>query len=88
MHLINIIIIYSSYVATCIHFIFLLVASIEFSAVMTTVNEDNGTVTFNLVRTGDLSENVTLCIRVTMLVNPAIIQRMCTIMYIYIVYYY
>ena len=55
---------------------------------MTTVNEDNRSVTFNLVRTGDLSENVTLCIRVTMIVNPAIIQRMCTIMYIYIVYYY
>ena len=53
-----------------------LVASIEFSTVMTSVSEDNGTITVNLVRTGDLSENITLCLRITMVVDPAIVQRM------------
>ena len=42
-----------------------------------TVDEGNGTVTVNLARrTGILSDNITVCINVTMLIDPAIIQRM------------
>ena len=43
------------------------------------VSEDNGTVTVNLIKTGDLSENITVCIRVTMLVDLAMVQRMYTL---------
>ena len=41
------------------------------------VGEGNGTVTVNLARrTGTLTDNITVFINVTMLVDPAIIQRM------------
>ena len=56
------------------------------------VSENNGTVAVNLVRTGDLFESITVCIRITMLVDPAnvqrrfvdpaIVQRRCTAVYI------
>ena len=59
------------------------------------VDEGNGTVTVNLARrTGTLSDSITVCINVTMLVDPAIIQRMyeynayqsIIIMYMYMIY--
>ena len=57
--------------------------TIEFEAVTFSVDEGNGTVTVNLARrTGILSDNITVFINVTMLVDPAIIQRM----YEYIAY--
>ena len=46
---------------------------------MIPLSESNGIVTINLVRTGDLPDNITVCIRVTMLVDPAIVQRTFTI---------
>ena len=61
--------------------LFPLVATIEFNTVVTSLSEGNEIVTVNLIRTGDLSKITTVCIRVTMLVDPAIIQRMCTIIY-------
>ena len=52
------------------------VVTIEFETASVTVNESDGSVTVNLVRrTGTLSDNITVCINITMIVDPAIIQR-------------
>ena len=51
--------------------------TIEFEAVTFSVDEGNGTVTVNLARrTGILSDTITVCINITMIMDPAIIQRM------------
>ena len=51
--------------------------TIEFGARTFTTDEDNGTVTVNLARrTGTLSDNITVCINVTMIMDSAVIQRM------------
>ena len=55
------------------------VVTVEFETVSVTVNESDGTVTVNLVRrTGTLTNNIIVCINVTMIMDPAIFQRMCT----------
>ena len=52
------------------------VVTIEFETASVTVNESDGSVTVNLVRrTGTFSDNITVCINITMVVDPAIIQR-------------
>ena len=49
--------------------------TIEFESCAFTTDEGNGTVMVNLVRrTGTLSDNITVCINVTMIMDPAIIQ--------------
>ena len=59
----------------------MLVVTIEFKTVSVSVNESNGAITINLVRrTETLSDNITVCINVTMIMDPAIIQRMCTVL--------
>ena len=41
------------------------------------VDEGNGTVTINLARrTGTLTDSITVCMNVIMIMDPAIIQRM------------
>ena len=40
------------------------------------VNESDGSVIVNLIRTGNHSDNITVCIDVTTVVDPAIAQRM------------
>ena len=50
--------------------------TIEFEARTFTTDEGNVNVTVNLARTGTLSDSITVCINVTMIVDPAIIQRM------------
>ena len=53
--------------------------TIEFETASVDVNESDGSVTVNLVRrTGTLSDNITVCIGITTVVDPAIIQCMCT----------
>ena len=51
--------------------------SIEFQIPSVRVNESDGSVIVDLVRTGNHSNNFTVCINVTMIVDPAIAQRMC-----------
>ena len=58
-----------------------MMVTIEFKPPSVTVNESDGSVTVNLLRTGNNSDNFTVCINVTMIVDPAIAQRMC-ILYI------
>ena len=56
------------------------VVTIEFDAATAIVNESDGSVTINLVRrTGTLSDNITVYIDIIMVMDSAIIQRMCTI---------
>ena len=50
--------------------------TIEFGARTFTTDEDNGTVTVNLARTGTLSDSITVCINVTMIMDPDILQCM------------
>ena len=49
--------------------------SVEFQISSVSVNESDGTVIIDLVRTGNHSNNFTVCINVTMIVDPAIAQR-------------
>ena len=51
--------------------------SIEFQITSINVNESDGSVIINLLRTGNYSDNFTVCINITMIVDPAIAQRMC-----------
>ena len=50
--------------------------SIEFQVPSISVNKSDGSVIVNLIRTGNHSDNITVCIAVTMVVDPNIIQRM------------
>ena len=50
--------------------------SIEFQIPSVSVNESDGSVIVELVRTGNHTDNITVCINVTMIVDPAIVQRM------------
>ena len=50
--------------------------TIEFEARTFTTDEGNETVTVNLVRAGTLSDTITVCINVTMIMDSAVIQRM------------
>ena len=52
-----------------------MISSIEFQIPSISVNESDGSVIVNLIRTGNLSDNITVCIDVTMVVDPDIIQR-------------
>ena len=54
-----------------------MVVTIEFQPPFPTVNESDGSVTVNLLRTGNHSDNFTVFINVTMTVDPAIALRMC-----------
>ena len=55
---------------------FPMTSSIEFQIPSISVNESDGSVIVNLISTGNLSDNITVCIDVTMVVDPNIIQRM------------
>ena len=65
-----------------VHFICLLTAtvvpmvSVEFQIPSVSVNESDGSVIVELVRTGNHTDNITVCINVTIIVDPAIVQRM------------
>ena len=48
--------------------------TIEFEARNVSVIESDGSVTVNLVRTGNHSNNITVCINVIRVENPAIIE--------------
>ena len=50
--------------------------TIQFDIGSSTVNENNGSVTINLVRMGDLTDNISVCIGIIMIVDPAIVQCM------------
>ena len=50
--------------------------TIQFDIGSNTVNESDGSVTINLVRMGDLTDNITVSIDIIMIVDPAIAQRM------------
>ena len=54
------------------------VVFIEFETASVIVNENDGSVTVNLVRTGNQSDDISVCINVIMNVDPDIAQRMCT----------
>ena len=62
-----------------------MMVTIEFKPPSVTVNESDGFVTVNLLRIGNHSDNFTVCINITMIVDPAIAQRM-YILYIYVAY--
>ena len=53
--------------------------TIQFDIGSSTVNESDGSVTINLVRMGNLTDNISVCIGITMIVDPAIVQRMYTV---------
>ena len=56
------------------------VVIIQFEATTAIVNENDGTVTVNLLRkTGTLSNNITLCIDIAMSLDPDISQCKCRI---------
>ena len=50
--------------------------TIQFDIGASTVNESDGSVTINLVRMGILSDNITVCIGIIMIVDPAVDQCM------------
>ena len=50
--------------------------TIQFDMGINTVNESDGSVTINLVRMGDLTDNISVSIGITMIMDPAIIQCM------------
>ena len=55
--------------------------TIEFETENITVSEGNGSVTVNLVRTGNHSENITVYISIMEVENSAIAE--CTYVYVY-----
>ena len=50
--------------------------TIEFETRNVSVNESDGSVTVNLVRTGNHSDNITVYITITRIENPGIVKRM------------
>ena len=52
------------------------VVTIQFDIGSSTVNESDGSVTVNLVRMGDLTDNISIRIGIIMIVDPAIVQRL------------
>ena len=48
--------------------------TIQFDIDTSTVNESDGSITINLVRMGNHSDNITVCIGIVMIVDPAIVQ--------------
>ena len=59
--------------------LFSVAPTIEFEARNVSVIESDGSVTVNLVRTGNHSNNITVCINVIRVENPAIIECMCKV---------
>jgi len=53
-----------------------IISTVQFQIPSINVNESDGSVIVNLVRAGNNSDNITVCIAVTMVVEPAISQRM------------
>ena len=56
--------------------------TIQFDIGSNTVNESDGSVTINLVRMGNHSDNITVCIGIVMIMDPAIVQCMIIVQYI------
>ena len=50
--------------------------TIQFDIGTSTVNESDGSVTINLVRMGNHTDNITVCIGIIMIVDPAVVQCM------------
>ena len=50
--------------------------TIQFDIGNSTVNESDGSVTINLVRMGNHSDNISVCICIIMILDPAIVQCM------------
>ena len=50
--------------------------TLQFDIGTSTVNESDGSVTINLVRMGNHADNITVCIGIVMIVDPAIVQCM------------
>ena len=50
--------------------------TIQFDIGNSTVNESDGSVTVNLVRMGNLSDNITVGISIIMILDPGIVQCM------------
>ena len=48
--------------------------TIQFDIGTSTVNESDGSITINLVRMGNHTDNITVCIGIMMIVDPAIVQ--------------
>ena len=55
--------------------------TIEFEAGNVTASESDSSVTVNLVKTGNHSNNITVCINVIRVMNPAIVECMCILMF-------
>ena len=53
-----------------------MISTVQFQVPSINVNESDGSVIVNLVRMGNNSDNITVCIAVTMVVEPAIARRM------------
>ena len=51
--------------------------TIEFETRNVSVNESDGSVTVNLMRTGNHSDNITVYITITRIENPSIVKRTC-----------
>ena len=50
--------------------------TIQFDIGTSTVNESDGSMIINLVRMENLTDNISVCIGIIMIVDPAIVQRM------------
>ena len=59
---------------------------IEFEAGNVSAGESDGSVTVNLVKTGNHSNNITVCIDVIRDENPAIVECMCICLFIHCLY--
>jgi len=53
-----------------------MISIVQFQIPSINVNESNESVIVNLVRAGNNSDNITVCIAITVVVEPAIAQRM------------
>ena len=57
--------------------------TIQFDIGSNTVNESDGSVTINLVRMGNHSDNISVCIGIVMIMDPAIVQCTSIVQYIH-----
>ena len=53
-----------------------MISTVQFQIPNINVSESDGSVIVNLIRAGNNSDNITVCIAVTMVVEPAMARRM------------
>ena len=59
-----------------------MIVTVEFNSPNVTVNESDGSVTIELLRTGNNSDSFNVCISIMMIAEPTIVERMYTYVYV------